>query len=249
MKSFRIQPLMFGLVVIALGIVWLLRNVGLVDVRLGELVRIYWPIVFIIWGIDTLVSTTSVGEGEGIRRQSIFSAAGIPGLILVAVGVIIIGRNLGLYHIDFSVFWRVFWPAVIILIGWSIIQGASGVGGTHWAVMSGIELKTKGWNLEDGNFIAIMGGVDLDLAAADIPQQEVTLNLTAVMGGITVKVPEGLAADCAGTAVLGGVNFLGEEGGGIVASRRMARPGAEGSRKKVTIRARALMGGIDVKQV
>ncbi|MDI7248290.1 MAG: hypothetical protein QME92_12635 [Bacillota bacterium] len=42
--------------------------------------------------------------------------------------------------------------------------------------------------------------------------------------------------------------FLDEEGGGIVASRAFSRPGAEGSTKKIVIRAWTLMGGVEVKQ-
>lgn len=67
------------------------------------------------------------------------------------------------------------------------------------------------------------------------------------MGGIEVKVPADLAVECRGTAILGDVNFVDEEGGGIVSSRAYSRPGAEGASKKLIIDAWALMGGVEVK--
>lgn len=108
-----------------------------------------------------------------------------------------------MYELDLSVFWKVFWPAVLILTGWGLLRKTTSSGGFHWAVMSGIELKNEGWKVADGNFVAFMGGVELDLTVADFPEREVVLGLVAVMGGIDVRVPDDLAVECAGTAVLG----------------------------------------------
>lgn len=246
-RQIRIQPVLLGLLILALGVVWLLRNLGWIETDIGELIATYWPALLIIWGLDAIFSAVSPPSNSGTRSQGVFSASGIFGLVLVVLGVIIIGRNLGLYRVDLSIIWRVLWPIIIILIGWSLIRGSSGPGGTHWAVMSGIERKAPGWDLEQGNYIAIMGGIQLDLTGANIPEGTTTLNLTAIMGGIEVKVPADLAVECQATAVLGGVHFIDEEGSGIIASRAYSRPGAEGASKKLTIRAWALMGGVDVK--
>lgn len=248
MKSFRIQPILLGLVVIALGIVWLLRNLGVVEVDIGDLFATYWPVLLLVWGIDALVSAMSSPARQERRPAGVLSGTGLLGLILIVLGLVILGRNMGLYWVDLSALWRVFWPAVIILLGWGLIRGASGRGGTHWAVMSGIELKNRGWRLEDGNYIAFMGGADLDLTCADIPERETLLNLTAVMGGIDVKVPADLEVECEGTAILGGVKFFDEEGGGIVTARKTTQRGAEGSQRRVVIRAWTLMGGVEVKR-
>ncbi|MDI7247256.1 MAG: cell wall-active antibiotics response protein [Bacillota bacterium] len=247
MRQARIHSILLGLLILALGVVWLLRNLGVVEADIGGLIATYWPALLIIWGLDAIFSAVSPPSNGGGRSQGVFSASGVFGLVLVVLGVVIIGRNLGLYYVDLSIIWRVLWPAVIILIGWSLIRGSSGAGGTHWAVMSGIECKAPGWNLEQGNYIAFMGGVELDLTTANIPDGTTTLNLTAIMGGIEVKVPADLAVECQGTAILGGVHCLDEEGGGIVASRAFSRPGAEGASKKLIIHAWTLMGGVDVK--
>ncbi len=248
MRHPRVHSILLGLVIAALGVVWLLRNLGIIDADIGGLIATCWPILLVIWGIDALSSALSPPAGDGSRPQGILSGSGVLGIILIALGVLIIGRNMGFYYIDFSMVWKVLWPLVIILIGWSLIRGASGSGGTHWAVMSGIERKSPGWSLQDGNYIAFMGGADLDLTVANIPDGTTSLNLTAVMGGVDLRVPPDIAVECQGTAILGGVKFLDEEGGGIVVSRSFARPGAEGSRRKLVIHAWTLMGGIEVKQ-
>lgn len=46
-----------------------------------------------------------------------------------------------------------------------------------------------------------------------------------------MKAPPDLTVECEGTAVLGGLKFFREGGGGVVASRRTIRPGREGSAK------------------
>ncbi|MDK2931825.1 MAG: hypothetical protein PWR07_1956 [Bacillota bacterium] len=148
MRQVRIHSILLGLLILTLGIVWLLRNLGVVEADIGGLIATYWPALLIIWGLDAIFSAVSPHSNGGSRSQGVFSASGIFGLVLVILGVVIIGRNLGLYHVDLSIIWRVLWPIVIILIGWSLIRGSSAAGGTYWAVMSGIERKVPGWNLD-----------------------------------------------------------------------------------------------------
>lgn len=245
-RHIQIHSILLGLLILALGVVWLLRNLGLIEADIGGLITTYWPVLLIVWGLDAISSALSTPRG-GNRGGGFLSASGVFGLILIALGVTLVGRNLGVYHVDLSIIWRLLWPILIILIGWSLMRGPLRAGGGHWAVMSGIERKAPGWKLEQGNYVAIMGGIELDLTKADIPEGTTTLSLTAIMGGVEVKVPADLAVECRGTAILGGVTFLDEEGGGIVSSRAYSRPGAEGVSKKLVIDAWALMGGIDVK--
>ncbi|HHY31437.1 MAG TPA: cell wall-active antibiotics response protein [Firmicutes bacterium] len=244
----RIHSVLLGLLIIALGAVWLLRNLGIVNTDIGKLIATYWPLLLIVWGLDSMYCALSPPRQDGHGRSHAFPSVSVVfGLILVALGVSLIGRNLGLYSIDLDIIWRLLWPILIILIGWSLIRGPLAAGGTHWAVMSGIECKAPGWSLENGSYVAFMGGINLDLTKANIPDGTTTLSLTAIMGGIDVKVPADLALECQGTAVLGGVTFLGEESAGIVSSRVYSRPGANGTGKKLVIDAWTIMGGIGVK--
>ncbi len=90
---------------------------------------------------------------------------------------------------------------------------------------------------------------DLDLTRARLPEGETVLDLTAVMGGFDVKVPPDLPLSCEGWAVMGGVDFLGEEAGGIAATKRVADMPDTPPSKSLRIISRAVMGGVTVKRV
>ena len=243
MRPYHRSSFLLGVVVIALGIILLLNNFEILNVSIGRLISTYWPVLLIIWGVDLVIPDSESKTSE--RRKK--SGTLVTGLILIALGVIITGHNLGLYELDYSTFWKLFWPAVLILIGWGFLRGTSGSGGVHWAVMSGIELKQKGWKLEDGGFFALMGGVKMDLNAAEIPEGEIHLNVTAVMGGIEIIVPARIAVDYEGTAILGGVKFFDEDSGGIIANRKSEYKGEPEAGTKLVLRCTAIMGGVEIK--
>jgi hypothetical protein len=242
-RLYNRSSFLIGLAVIALGVIMLLNNFGILSISVGDLISNYWPALLIFWGLDTIFP----GAGAAAANARRSSGKLVTGLILIALGVLLIGNNLELFELDFSFFWNLFWPAVVILIGWSFLKGSSGPGGAHWAVMSGIELKQKGWKLEDGSYFAFMGGVDMDLNTAEIPEGEIHLNITAVMGGIDIIVPPGIRVECESTAVLGGVKFFNEESGGIIASRKSEYIGEPESSTKLVLRCIAIMGGVEIK--
>ncbi|HOL16819.1 MAG TPA: LiaF-related protein, partial [Bacillota bacterium] len=76
---------------------------------------------------------------------------------------------------------------------------------------------------------------------------ETVLDLTAIMGGIDVTIPPGLAVSYGGSTILGGVSYKEQEDGGIIASRTVEEH-LEGADRVVRIQARAIMGGIDIKE-
>lgn len=242
-----LSPLLLGIIIIIFGFIWLLNNFGIISVSIGRLIATYWPVILIIIGLDSMGIKLRPSGGEVESRAT--GGSKIIGLVLAAIGGIILGRNLGLYQFDLSIIWKVFWPLLLIFIGWSLLRGASGPsGGARWAVMGGIEQKNKGWKVTDAQYFAVMGGVDLDLTMADIPPRDIRLNLTAVMGGITLVVPRDLAVECDGTAILGGVKLFNEETGGIIASRHFETPGSPETPAKLIIRGTAVMGGVEIKR-
>ncbi|HXL04947.1 MAG TPA: cell wall-active antibiotics response protein LiaF [Bacillota bacterium] len=236
-----------GALAILLGLLWFLNNIGLTQTDIGRLISVYWPVIFILFGTELIIRDTTCRSQEESRSADIRSAV-LNGAILIVIGALILGSNLGIYRLDLSVIWRVFWPVVLILIGWSLLRGTTTTGGTHWAIMSGIELRNKGWRLESGNMIAFMGGINLDLTVAEIPEKDTVLNLTAIMGGINVRVPDNINVECDGTAILGGVRFFNERAGGLISSRRFSGKEVDTSKKRVIIYSRAIMGGIEIKR-
>lgn len=244
----RHRHYLLGILIIALGIYFLLRNFGLITMDLGQIVATYWPLLLIIWGID------HIGRDYWYRKSG---NSVVPcwnclmfGSALIILGLLLLGHNLYWFELDLSLFWKVFWPAVIILVGWRLLRGAAHLGnsgGGHVAVMSSVELTNQGWKLESGSYTAILGGVKMDLTVADIPEGEVQLELSVILGGIDILVPAGLEVDGEGTAILGGVTFFREEAGGIIMSRKFFRKGDPDSKSRLVIRAASILGGIEIK--
>jgi hypothetical protein len=113
-----------------------------------------------------------------------------------------------------------------------------GEGGTNWlvSIMSGRERKGR-WRVgADMKVIDIMGGSDLDLNDAELAADEVTITVFALMGGSTIRVPEGLNVELSEFAFMGGNSAeLGNE-----------RPDPGGP--TLHIRVFSIMGGSDVKR-
>lgn len=235
------RQVIFGLILVALGLAWLLNNVGAISVSIGYIVRTYWPVIFIIWGLDLLVEGT---RRTGSGRRSEFASAGI----LLIIGVLLLLRTTHLYYFNWSIIWKALLPILLILIGWNLVSSGTFPGGRHWAIMSGVERKQRGWKLESGSFAAVLGSVEIDATVADIPEGETRLDLFAFMGAVELIVPADVTVQCRGTAVLGGIEFFREDAGGIVASIDSSSPGAPGSTKRLVVAARAVMGGVDIKR-
>lgn len=229
----------FGLLIVILGVVWLFNNLGVTAIDLGELVRVYWPVVLLAWGLDL------------IWRSAGWTGERVTGVVVLAVGAALLGRNLGWFTFDFSVVWRIFWPLVVIALGLLLISGPARTGNIHWGVMSGLEEKSPGWKLATGSYIACMGSVELDLTRATIPPGQTVLDLTAFMGGVELRVPRDLPIEFDGTAIFGGVEMLRNEAGGILAHKRWVHtPEGAGANpgRLLAIRARSIFGSVEVKE-
>jgi hypothetical protein len=113
-----------------------------------------------------------------------------------------------------------------------------GEGGANWlvSIMSGRERKGR-WRVgANMKVVDIMGGSELDLNDAELAADEVQMTVFALMGGSTVRVPEGLNVELSEFAFMGGNSVaLGDE-----------RPDPGGP--TLHIRVISIMGGTDVKR-
>lgn len=113
-----------------------------------------------------------------------------------------------------------------------------GDGGRRWlvSIMSGRDQRGH-WRVgERLTSVNVMGGSDLDLNDAELSAPETTIHVISVMGGGTVRVPEGLDVRVSEFAFMGGNDVhLGD------------RPPAPGG-PVVHVKIFSLMGGTDVKR-
>lgn len=223
-----------GLLVIAFGVIALLNNFAVTSISLGYVFSLLWPLLIITAGINFLINRRDIA---GI----------VTGLIIVLIGLAFLGRNAHLFYFDMIYFWNIFWPAIIILIGVNIMAKSSQVHSSHFAVMGALEKKQDGWELKSTEYTALMGGIELDIRKASFTEKEISLTLTAIMGGINIFVPDDIALTCNGTSILGGVNIKGQESGGIIGSISTQVGDVKSARHIIHIDCTCILGGIDIK--
>jgi hypothetical protein len=104
------------------------------------------------------------------------------------------------------------------------------------AIMGGATRKGRWIPAERTLAYTIWGGIELDFREAALPPGITELVVCAVMGGIDIIVPPGLAVDSDGVAILGGFDQVG------AASSRTSRDAPV-----LRIRGLSLLGGVTVQ--
>jgi predicted membrane protein len=218
-----------GLLVVAMGVLFLLDNLGYVGLRHA---LSFWPIAFIVAGASMLVSQE---ERKGH----------VSGLVLIGVGLVLLLKHMGLIYVS----WNMVWPLLLILAGGLILFRTMGGGRSPrvsldkagaaaddtidiTAILGGVERRIVSPDFRGGEISALLGGCELDLRGCSIVKEAV-INVFTVCGGITIKVP----ADW--TVVLDGVPVA----GGF--SQKTAV--APDTGKRLVITGYAIMGGVEVR--
>lgn len=100
-RNKRVTAAVFGFILIALGTIFVLQNLGMVDA--GDLGS-WWPVILIGFGVSSLIAPKDAGGAAG-------------GAILTALGAFFLLQKLDV--IDWRL--RDIWPALLILTGISLV--------------------------------------------------------------------------------------------------------------------------------
>lgn len=240
--------LFIGLFLLLIGIAIILSLLG-VNISAKEILS-YWPLILIILGLDWMIAAFRMSSAAGGRKVIFSSGRFFSGLVVFLIGAFNLARKFGyLEQIGPELLWSILFAVLLIFAGFHLIRGRvlSGSGGGRLAFLGGLNVgASTPWKLESGSYFAFMGGIEMDLTRAELPEGETIIDLTAVMGGINVKIPADLAVVYEGTAILGGIAFKDQADGGIIAAHRVGEI-EEGVGKFLRIQARSFMGGIDIK--
>jgi hypothetical protein len=222
------SQVVLGLLVVGIGVLFLLDNLDILDFRhaVG-----FWPLVFIVAGCAALF-------GNGARSGNYI------GGVLIGIGALMILGRMGYFYIS----WGTLWPLVLIALGGLVLYRSLGPGRVARpspvagespdnvvdivAVLGGFERRITTPDFRGGEITAILGGCELDLRGAGIVKEAV-INICAILGGITVKVPPDWTVVLNGTPVMGGF-----------AEKTITPP--DGS-KRLVITGYAIMGGVEVR--
>lgn len=215
-----------GLLIVGYGAVLLAGNLGL-NVRLVE--RTFLPAGVCILGLVALFQAcTSLGRviGGGIALGG-----------AVWTYAALVGRS-----VDFS-FW---WPIVLMGVGVIFLlrsresvsdRGAATPGGPSQAsavaFWSGVRRRVTSAAFSRADFVAVMGGIEVDLRPAATAGGTAVIEVFVMMGGIEITVPPDWAVVNRAAVVMGGVTDR--------------STGAQGAANTLYIQGVVLMGGVEIK--
>ena len=226
--------LVFGLVIMVLGALWTLDNLGVID---SDLVLRWWPVCLIAYGTAKLA-------GFGNARSNFWGA------LFVIAGGWILAENFGLIHMSL---WQL-WPLVLVFIGVSVLVGAGHISLgerfrhrsqegsftddaerlSSFAVWGHVVRKVVSRQFQGGDVSAVMGGVDLDLRGAKPVPGGAVIDVLAIWGGIDVLVPPDWRVINQATVVMGAVED----------KSRIPPPDATDT---LILRGLVMMGGVEIK--
>lgn len=217
----RRGSVLFGLVLMAAGAVFLAGSLGWVD-DAWAVIGDWWPVAIVGAGaLELWPPARNVANGV---------------LLAVVGGVLLLFTADALEPSRLAVLW----PIGLIAMGVWIVAGRprgrraeNATDVDLIAVFGGREARIANRPFEGGSAVAVFGGVELDLTEADLVDGA-TLETIAVFGGVEIAVPAGWRIKMSGPAI-----FAGFEDG----TRGPVEPDAP----ELLIRGLAVFGGVEVK--
>jgi hypothetical protein len=195
-QAWDLGRLLLGLVVIAIGTLYLLESADVLDA--GAAIDDWWPAVIIATGLFQLVERSHAVIGP---------------LVLVAGGTILLLATTDVLEGDV---WSYVWPTALIAMGLIAIARWAGAGplprdaGEDVVVASGIfggpKVVNASTSFRGASLTAVFGGVTLDLRNARPAPEGARITATAAFGGIDILVPHGWRLAMKATPIFGGVD-------------------------------------------
>jgi len=224
-----------GLLVVGYGLVLLLENLAF-PVHVIE--RAYIPFaVLVIAAVKTL-------QAESPRGRTIGA------IVVLGAGAWTYARLVGI-RVDVG-FW---WPIALMALGVIFLLRAREPAGVDpadpagprvtvasaagpsqasaVAFWSGVRRRVTSAAFSRAEFVAVMGGVEVDLRPATTAGGQAVIEVFVLMGGIEITVPPDWAVTNRAIVVMGGVTDR--------------STGAQGAANALVIQGLVLMGGVEVK--
>ncbi|GAB6056717.1 DUF5668 domain-containing protein [Methanobacterium movens] len=189
------NQIIFGIILLIIGVLFLLRSTGIYNT--GNLLS-YVPSLFIILGIYSLIKSGFKSISGPVTMIIIFTV-----IQLLVLGVITWSTLAS------------WWPLVIILIGAGIIinhyqRDKSKVYTRDnidlMAILGEAQNTIKSSAFKGGDLTAVLGGVELDLRDSQTGPEPAIINVTVLLGGAEIRVPDDWDLKINVVPVLGGVD-------------------------------------------
>jgi len=238
------SSLFIGLLVVAVGVVLLLGQMGVVDQ--WKVFR-FWPLLLVVLGLRQIIQCSRW-------------AGRMVGIFLLLLGAVFQLENLGYQRVRFETVW----PLFVILGGIMLMmksssprprrfhlsdefrdkfvnqQGGSVLTDSRMSqvgIFGGGEARIKSKNFQGGDATAIFGGFDIDLTQAEIEGEEAVIEVTAIFGGGEIRVPESWDVSIEGVGIFGGYED----------KTHHPQPAGSTPPKRLIIKGVAIFGGMEIK--
>jgi hypothetical protein len=257
-RNYPGRHLFGGVLLVVIGGIFLLGNMGLVDPH--EVFQ-FWPVIFIVMGVSRMIAS---GDDYGHSG----------GIFWILLGCFLLSGSVE----AFRGIWRNIWPMLLIGLGGFLLSRSmmfkhgrppdppvpGGTGGSTsgpgpaasgiaagpsstqgaatssnsilsaMAILGGVERKNNCQDFRGGDVTAVMGGCHIDLRGASItPMHEPVLDVFAMWGGIEIWVPPDWTVISKVAPILGGYED-------------QTTPPKDES-KRLVVRGSVVMGGIEVR--
>ncbi len=181
-----------GLLIVAVGASFLLTNLDILPFDVG--IAQWWPLFIVAGGVVMLLSDV---------RNYLWA------LLVIGLGVLFQLKQFGIVDVNP---WQLFWPAIIIVLGVSVMTSRGSSRGKIaasdredvMAILSGSEARVESKDFKGSRVTSICGGAMIDLRKAVI-KKEATIDVFAFWGGIEIIVPEHVMVKNNTSAIMGGV--------------------------------------------
>lgn len=216
--------------ILTAGIVLLLDQMDIIpfDVLLQ-----YWPLALIGFGVVQIAL-----PGQLLQK--------VAGGLTILLGAIYLARKLGYIHIGGNLFW----PLVIISIGVLMLVRAiesqrNPLSGAPLSpgmvrevcIFSGCKRTNDSQDFRGADLFAMFGGIDIDFSGAKMVGETAGIGVTAMFGGIELRVPQEWVVVSRATCMFGGMEDR----------TRLRAPGDTAPAKTLIVTGLVMFGGVEIK--
>ncbi len=214
-----------GVILIIVGAMWLLDNIEIINFRFSH----WWPLIIIAIGVADLVNS---------RRGNNFSAW----FFIVLGGIFLLPTN---NIIAWNEIWK-YWPALLILIGLSLvlkrdtyyspgrtseISGEDQIKG-H-VIFGDLEKVSNSQAFLGGTLSTIFGDTRLNLKDAKLGEEGAIIDTSVIFGDIHIMIPQSWTLEIRSSNVLGDLK-----------NKSRNPQGSEG--KRLIINAHIVFGDLEI---
>lgn len=220
----------FGILLVAVGGLFLMRNFNLIPYEIERYI-FNWKMLLVGIGLISLITSESK----------------VPGIVLIAVGSFFLLPEI--FDLSFR-FRQLFWPAIIVLIGFLIIFRRSTPAKRHSfskeeltsdelidevAIFGGAEKRITSQNFKGGKITNIFGGGTLDFTDSELADGAHIIDMVAIFGGSKFIVPANWKVKTDIVSIFGGFS-----------DKRKNVVKTNGDEKSIVIKGVVIFGGGEI---